>query len=332
MLIHNVARRCCSTTFKRSYASVSSSSSPINPNTVRPFQVFDRNAKRLQKDRAASREDGVRSRIVDYVRDEVADRMIERLLDIKRKFNTILDLGSGPGHFSRLLEYETTNKVVMLESSEKLLHRDPDTEFDVEVKRIYADEEDLLKVVEPNSQEAIVSCLSLHWVNDLPGILIQIKEALQPDGVFMAALFGGDTLFELRTALQLAEVEREGGISPHVSPMTDSRDMSNLLGRAGFTLLTVDVDEVKVAYPSMWELMDDLRDMGESNAVIGRRNFIHRDTLTAASAIYKELHGHENGSVPATFQIIYVIGWKPAPTQPKPLERGTGRTSLKEVL
>ena len=116
---------------------------------------------------------------------------------------------------------------------------------------------------------------------------MQIKEALKPDGVFLGALFGGDTLFELRTSLQLAEVEREGGISPHISPMTgmlhrlphhcanltrhlDSRDMSNLLGRAGFTLLTVDVDEVKVAYPSMWELLEDLRDMGESNAVVGR--------------------------------------------------------------
>jgi len=96
--------------------------------------------------------------------------------------------------------------------------------------------------------------------------------------------------------------------------------------------LTVDVDEVKVNYPSMWELMDDLRDMGESNAVIGRRHFIHRDTLTAASAIYKTLHGNQDGSIPATFQIIYVIGWKPAPNQPRPLERGSGKTNLKEVL
>ncbi len=160
----------------------------------------------------------------------------------------------------------------------------------VRVERIHADEENLLQAIPRNSQEAIVSCLSLHWVNDLPGVLVQIKEALQPDGVFLGALFGGETLFELRTSLQLAEVEREGGISPHISPMTgqfllrpvrfvtltsgrhvlDSRDMSNLLGRAGFTLLTVDVDEVKVAYPSMWELLEDLQDMGESNAVVNR--------------------------------------------------------------
>ncbi|KAJ3487255.1 hypothetical protein NLI96_g3663 [Meripilus lineatus] len=252
--------------------------------------------------------------------------------DIKRKFKTILDLGSGPGHVGKLLESEMTEKVVMLDSSDKLLRRDSDSEFEVEVQRIHADEENLLDTIPRNSQEAIVSCLNLHWVNDLPGVLVQIKEALQPDGVFLGALFGGDTLFELRTALQLAEMEREGGISPHVSPMTDSRDMSNLLGRAGFTLLTVDVDEVKVNYPSMWELMEDLRDMGESNAVIGRRNFIHRDTLAAASAIYQALHGNEDGTIPATFQIIYLIGWKPAPTQPKPLERGSAKTKLKDVL
>ncbi|KAG5717735.1 hypothetical protein E4T56_gene940, partial [Termitomyces sp. T112] len=168
-----------------------------------------------------------------------------------------------------------------------MLHRDPDSEFEVEIERIHAEEEDLLQVVGPNSQEAIVSCLSLHWVNDLPGVLVQIKETLKPDGLFLGAMFGGETLYELRTALQLAEVEREGGISPHVSPMTDTRDISNLLGRAGFTLLTVDIDEVKVAYPTMWELLEDLSDMGEGNAVIGRRNMIKRDTIAAASAIYK---------------------------------------------
>jgi len=244
----------------------------------------------------------------------------------------MLDIGAGAGHFSKLLEPENTKHSIMLDLSQKMLDRDGNDEFAVETEKIQCDEENLLQVVDRNSQEAIVSCLSLHWVNDLPGVLVQIKEALKPDGVFLGAIFGGDTLFELRTSLQLAEVEREGGISPHVSPMTDTRDVSNLMGRAGFTLLTVDVDEVKVTYPSMWELMDDLRDMGESNAIIGRRNYIHRDTLAAASAIYKELHGNEDGTIPATFQVIFMIGWKPAPNQPKPLERGTGETNLKDIL
>ncbi|KAI5119596.1 hypothetical protein M0805_005766 [Coniferiporia weirii] len=316
----------------RSFAAVAGATSPVNPYTVGPFQVFDRNAKRLQKDSAAARDRGQRSRTVDYVRDEVADRMIERFLDIKRRFGSVLDLGAGTGHFSKLLEPENAGKSIMLDLSRKSLERDGNEEYAIEVERIQCDEENLLKTIEPNPQEAIVSCLSLHWVNDLPGVLVQIREALKPDGVFLGALFGGDTLFELRTSLQLAEIEREGGVSPHVSPMTDNKDVSNLMGRAGFTLLTVDIDEVKVTYPSMWELMEDLRDMGESNAVLDRRNYIHRDTLAAASAIYKELHGNEDGTIPATFQVIFVIGWKPSPNQPKPLERGTGATNLKDVL
>ncbi|KAG6856792.1 hypothetical protein H0H87_000760 [Tephrocybe sp. NHM501043] len=254
----------------RGFATISSSSPPPRAGTVGPYQVFDRNVKRIQKDQAATRDGGARSTTVDYIREEVADRMMERFLDIKRKFNTVVDLGSGPGHFSKLLESNKANKSMMIEASEKTLHRDPDSEFEVDVERIHAEEEDLLQVIEPNSQEAIVSCLSLHWVNDLPGVLVQVKEALKPDGLFLGAMFGGETLFELRTALQLAEVEREGGISPHISPMTDTRDISNLMGRAGFTLLTVDTEEVKVAYPSMWELLEDLSDMGEGNAVIGR--------------------------------------------------------------
>ncbi|KAJ3561734.1 hypothetical protein NP233_g10014 [Leucocoprinus birnbaumii] len=248
----------------------SASSPPPNLGTVGPYQVFDRNVKSMQRDGAAIRKAGEMSRLVDYVRDEVADRMMERFLDIKRNFNTIVDLGSGPGHFTKLLEPEKVKKSIMIDSSGATLNRDPVEEFEIDIERRQGDEENLLQIVSPNSQEAVVSCLSLHWVNDLPGALVQIKEALQPDGLFLGAMFGGDTLFELRTALQLAETEREGGISPHVSPMTDTRDISNLLGRAGFTLLTVDIDEVKVGYPSMWELMEDLGEMGEGNAVIGR--------------------------------------------------------------
>ncbi|KAF9031826.1 S-adenosyl-L-methionine-dependent methyltransferase [Hymenopellis radicata] len=283
----------------------------------------------MQKDRAALKNDGESSRTVDYIRNEVADRMLERFEDIKRKFGTIVDLGSGPGHFTRLLGPESVRKVIMVESSEQLLNRDPDSTFEVSVERVNRDEEHLLQIVEPNSLDGVVSCLSLQWINDLPGMLVQINRALKPDAMFLGAMFGGETLFELRTALQLAQVDREGGISPHVSPMTDTRDISNLLGRAGFHLLTVDLDEIQVQYPSMWELMDDLKDMGESNAVIGRRPFIHRDTLAAASAVYKELHGNEDGTIPATFQVIFMIGWKPDPSQAKKIDK---KSTLKNAI
>ncbi|CAO3586892.1 unnamed protein product [Absidia cylindrospora] len=304
----------------QSYSTVSSS--PL------AFQVFDCKVKKMQKDRAAS--DKEESRVVDYLKDEVAARVSDRLLDIKREFGTVVDLGAGCGHIVKHVDSDMLKKLIMCDMSEKALYRDADQNYEVNVERQVADEEYL--PFEKNSLEAVVSSLSLNWVNDLPGALIQIRQSLKPDGVFIGAMFGGDTLFELRTSLQLAETERESGISPRVSPMTDSSDISRLLSRAGFTLTTVDVDEIQVSYPSAFELMNDLRAMGENNAVFSRRSLLKRDTLLAAASIYKELHGNEDGSIPATFQIIYMIGWKPSETTPLPKKRGSANASLKDVL
>ncbi|KAG0163244.1 hypothetical protein DFQ28_000226 [Apophysomyces sp. BC1034] len=292
------------------------------------FQVFNRDVKRRQKERAALNVE--QSRIVDYLKDEVAARVADRLLDIKREFNTVVDLGSGCGHIVKHVDQNMMKKLVMCDMSEAALRRDIDHTYEVEVERKVVDEEHL--PFEQDSLEAVVSSLSMHWVNDLPGALIQIRQALRPDGVFVGAMFGGDTLFELRTSLQLAEMERESGISPHVSPMTNSNDIARLLTRCGFTMTTVDVDEVHVNYPSAFELMDDLRAMGENNAVLSRRSFLKRDTLLAASSIYKELHGNPDGTIPATFQIVYMIGWKPSPTTPQPKKRGSATASLKDIL
>ncbi|KAM3579419.1 hypothetical protein VKS41_008277 [Umbelopsis sp. WA50703] len=264
---------------------------PVTPGPeAAGFQVFHRDTKRKQKDRAAI--NVTESRVTDYLKDEIAARVADRILDIKRNFNTVVDLGSGCGHIVKHLDSDMVDKLIMCDMSgmdliafvkmamtaetlvlnainlEQALNRDKDIQYDVEVERKVVDEE--LLPFEENSLEAVVSSLSMHWVNDLPGALIQIRRSLKPDGVFVGAMFGGDTLFELRTSLQLAELEREGGISPRVSPLTDSKDMSNLLTRAGFTLTTVDVDEIQVNYPSAIELMQDLRSMGESNAVINR--------------------------------------------------------------
>ena len=177
-------------------------------------------------------------------------------------------------------------KLVMCDMSEELLFRDRhlDKDYPFEIDRRIVDEE--LLPFEENSLDCIVASGSLHWTNDLPGALIQIQRALKPDGVFLGYLLGGDSLFELRTSLMLAEQERQGGLSIHVSPMTDSRDISSLLTRAQFTLKTVDMDELTVHYPSMFELVQDLRDMGENNAVINRRTYMHRDTFLAAAATY----------------------------------------------
>jgi NADH dehydrogenase [ubiquinone] 1 alpha subcomplex assembly factor 5 len=157
---------------------------------------------------------------------------------------------------------------------------------------------------------------------------------MKPDSPFLAAMLGGDSLFELRTSLQLAEQDRLGGVSPHISPLADVRDVGGLLTRAGFKMLTVDVDDIIVEYPDIFALMMDLQAMGESNAVLRREiGPIGRDVLLAAEGIYKELQGEEGrDGIPATFRIIYMIGWTEGEGQTKPLERGSGQMNLKDVL
>ncbi|KAJ3118826.1 hypothetical protein HK098_005825 [Nowakowskiella sp. JEL0407] len=302
----------------------------IKPGSGQIQQIFDRNVKRLQRNRAALSPE---SRDADYLKDEIAERMVDRLLDIKRKFSVILDMGCGSGHIIKSLDTGLVDHLIQCDMSENALMRDANIESlnPVPTTRKVVDEEKLLESFEENSLDAVMSSLSLHWVNDLPGTLIQVKHALKPDGVFIGSMFGGDTLYELRTSLQLAEMERKGGIAPHVSPMTDVRDVSSLLQRAGFALTTVDVDEIIVNYPTISELMRDLQTMGENNAISARTLGLSKDVLIAASAIYKEVYGNEDGTIPATFSIIYMIGWKPDESQPKPLERGSGKLSLKTI-
>lgn len=216
--------------------------------------------------------------------------------DIKRPYPTIVELGAGAGHLRKFLDVPGTGvqKLIMCDTSgtwgayaAALLQRDSDDDakYPFEIERRVVDEE--LLPFEENSLDCIIASGSLHWTNDLPGALVQIQRALKPDGVFLGYMLGGDTLFELRTSLMLAEQERHGGLSVHVSPMTESRDVSALLTRAGFTLQTVDTDEVTVHYPGLFELLHDLQDMGESNAVINRRAYLRRDTLLAAAATYR---------------------------------------------
>jgi NADH dehydrogenase [ubiquinone] 1 alpha subcomplex assembly factor 5 len=224
--------------------------------------------------------------------------------------------------------------ITAAESSETMLYRDADLPFnkEVDVVREILPTSELLPY-EANTFDAVLSSLSLHWINDLPSVLAQANHILKPDSPFMGVMMGGDTLYELRTALQLAEQDRRGGVSTHTSPLADVRDIGGLLQKAGFNLLTVDVDDIVVDYPDCFSLMKDLQAMGESNAVLSReKGPIQKDVLLAAEGIYRELHGNEDGSLPATFRLIYMIGWKPSATQAKPLERGTGMFSIKDYL
>ncbi|KAH0541331.1 hypothetical protein FGG08_004169 [Glutinoglossum americanum] len=327
---------------------------------VPTLQVFNRHTKFLQRERAAK--DVEMSRRVDYLRDEVASRLVERLLptiahhgvkytqDIKRTFPHVLDLGANAANIARALTLPNPDPdpskpsslplstrithLTAADSSPTLLHRDASLPFNslISITRDVLQDEETLPYA-ANTFDAVLSSFSLHWVNDLPSLLSQVNNILKPDAPFIAAMLGGDSLYELRTSFQLAEMDRRGGLSPHVSPLADVRDIGGLLQRAGFKMLTVDVDDIIVDYPTSFALMTDLQAMGESNAVLGREmGGIQRGVLVAGEAIYRELHGNEDGSLPATFRLIYMIGWKEGPNQAKPLPRGSGQANLKDVL
>jgi SAM-dependent methyltransferase len=178
-----------------------------------------------------------------------------------------------------------------------------------------------------------MSALALQFVNDLPGTLIQIRRALKPNGLFLAALVGGDTLTELRQAFAAAEAEIEDGISPHVAPFVDLREMGTLLQRAGFALPVTDIDRLTVRYASPFALMHDLRRMGASNPLIERRRRpLKRATLMRMVEIYAERFSDVDGRIRATFEIVWLSGWAPHESQQQPLKPGSARRRLADAL
>lgn len=193
-------------------------------------------------------------------------------------------------------------------------------------------EHDALQL-QPESFDLAVSALALHAVNDLPGVLAQVRRSLKPDGLFLAALFGGNTLFELREAFAAAEVETTGGISPRVAPFADVRDLGGLLQRAGFALPVADVERTTVLYRDFFDLMRDLRLHGETNALTQRsRKPLSRATLAAMLAHYQSHHAAPDGRLRATFDIVYLTGWAPHGNQQKPLKPGSATARLADAL
>src|ERR1700722_18901647 len=263
------------------------------------MQVFDRRAVRAHRERAAAR-----LAEHDFLFREAADRLADRLLDFKRAFPTALDLGCHTGVLAQVLRGRGgIETLVQADLSPAMAGR-------AQGLRVAADEEAL--PFAPQSFDLVLSVLSLHWVNDLPGALLQIRRCLKPDGLFLGCLLGGGTLAELRDALLHAEAEIEDGASPRVSPFADLRDAGGLLQRAGFALPVADGERIAVTYPNALALMHDLRGMGESNAVLDRRkHFSRRTTLARAAALYAAA----DERITASFQLLTLTGWQPHASQ-----------------
>jgi SAM-dependent methyltransferase len=246
-----------------------------------------------------------------FLLDRVAEDMAERLHAVLREFSSGVDLGT-PGDQVRDAIGASVRQLTA-------------------VALPAIDSEPL--PFAPQSIDLAVSALALQFVNDLPGVLAQVRRALKPDGLLLAAMIGGDTLTELRQSFAAAEAEIEGGVSPRVAPFADLRDVGALLQRAGFALPVTDVDRIVVRYDNAFALMHDLRRMGATNILMERRRTTsRRATLLKVAHIYAERFADPDGRVRATFDIIWLSGWSPHESQQKPLQPGSAKMSFEAAV
>ena len=286
--------------------------------------VFDRRAVRRHRERAAARLSEH-----DFLYRELADRLADRLHDVMRDFPLALALGCHGGALGHALEgVGKIGTLVHADLCEAMVRR---VAAAAAAPVIVADEEVLPFAAA--RFDLVLSFLAFHLVNDLPGALVQINACLKPDGLFLAALFGGDTLIELRHAFMEAEIAEEGGASPRVAPAIETAEAGALLQRAGFALPVVDIDTITVTYDDPLRLMRELRGMGEANAVqTRRRQFTRRATLMRAADAYRDLYGTADGRIPATFQVLYLTAWRAHESQQQPLRPGVAKARLADAL
>jgi SAM-dependent methyltransferase len=274
--------------------------------------LFDRELLRRRRLRA------LRGTPVTFLLDHVAAEMVDRLSVVKRSFALAADIGTPTAALSNLMRTRNVAQTIIGVDA-------------LAMSGVAADEEAL--PFADGSLDLAVSALSLQWVNDLPGTLAQIRRALKPDGLFMAALLGGDTLTELRQSFAAAEAELEGGMSPRVAPFADVRELGSLLQRAGLALPVVDVDRLTVRYASPFDLTADLRGMGATNALIERRRVpLKRTTLRRMAEIYADRFSDADGRLRATFDIVWLSGWAPHESQQQPLKPGSAKARLADAL
>ncbi|MEJ6396570.1 methyltransferase domain-containing protein [Yoonia sp. 208BN28-4] len=260
-----------------------------------PPKLTDRNA--LTRNRARAQPDAL------FLHQTVADEIKERLSEVNKTFTAPAIVTGFPEFWQAQFP-----DAVVVEDSETL---------------------DLI----PGAHDLVIHAMALHWANDPVGQLVQCRHALKPDGLFIAACFGGQTLHELRAALGQAEVQVTGGLSPRIAPMGEIRDLGALLQRAGFALPVADGTPLTASYQNMFHLMHDLRAMGEVNALDQRkRTPTQRNVITEAAGIYATHYGDDDGRIPATFEIITLTGWAPDESQPKPLRPGSATNRLSDAL
>ncbi|HXH42926.1 MAG TPA: methyltransferase domain-containing protein [Bradyrhizobium sp.] len=269
-----------------------------------PPALFDRALLHARQQRAQ------KQGAVTFLLDRVAEDLLDRLAAVVREFQAPADLWT-PGDGLAALR-------TRLPSIDR-----------IEIDAVGAERLPFAA----GSLDLVVSALALQFVNDLPGVLAQIRRALKPDGLLLAAMIGGDSLTELRQAFAAAEAECEGGVSPRVAPFADLRDIGALLQRAGFALPVTDVDRVVVRYANAFALMQDLRRMGASNVLIERRRTpARRATLLRMAEIYAERFADADGRIRTTFDVVWLSGWAPHASQQQPLKPGSAKASLAEAV
>lgn len=288
--------------------------SPSSTSTDGPPNIFDagRRAARLRRAQSSFAS-------ADFLHRRAAENAVNSLEVILREFKAPVDLSPHTGIFAEVLaDSPAQARVAQIATPSSIEERAaPGANF---------------LPIEEGQVDLVVNLLGLHWANDLPGALTQIRRALKPDGLFFGSLFGAATLKELRASLTQAELEINGGAQARVSPFADGYDGAGLLQRAGFALPVTDVDRFTVRYGNPLNLMRDLRAMGETNVLAGPIRPLSRQVLGRALELYVQNHAEPDGRLPATFEMVHLAGWAPHESQQKPSKRGSAKASLAEAL
>lgn len=285
-----------------------------------PQPVFDRTLIRRRRARASHRSTDPHKNY-DFLHQWAAKEMAGRLSIVKRTFPLALQIGT-----------RCTLPLPDESGIENLLSMDNVKTWDGQRRDALIGDEEFLPFA-PQSLDLAIHLMGLHTVNDSPGTLIQLRRALKPDGLFMGAMFGGETLYQLRDVLTQAEMEICGGLSPRIAPFADKQQMGALMQRAGFALPVVDSELLTVTYDSIFRLFEDLRGMGETAAMYARAKTIPpRQLFARAAELYAQRYAGDDGRIEATFEIIFLSGWAPHESQQKPLRPGSADHSLAEVL